>query len=301
VALQRISFASDNSDEKVWKYYDYGPKDVIPLILIPGVSGTAEIYYKQFITLCPKGHRVISIQYPAFPSHQEWCIGFEKFLDKLGINKVHLFGTSIGGFLAQCFIQQRPEKVQSLVLCNSFSDTSYYKENAPCAAGFPFMPNFILKRMILSNFPTNVMEEEIAASVDFMVEQLETLSQKELAYRLVLNCAVTTLKHSEWKFDRKKVTIIDSLDEVSVPEKLREEVYKFFPEAQVAELKTGGNFPYLSRADETNVYLQVHIRKHSTDSVEVDNENQSDVPENQEKGGKQEDNAATGNSEHASS
>jgi len=263
VALQRISF--DYSDEKVWKFYDYGPKDVIPLVLLPGVSGTAEIYFKQFLSLCPKGYRLISVQFPAFASHDDWCKGFERFLDKQNLKKIHLFGTSIGGYLAQCFIQQRPQRVQSLILCNSFSDTSYYKENAPCAAGFPFMPEFLLKRMILSNFPTKIMEEEIAASVDFMVTQLETIPQKELAYRLVLNCTVTNLRPPEWTFDRSKVTILDCVDEVSVPEKLREEVYKYFPEAKIAELKTGGNFPYLSRPYEVNMHIQVHLRKYATE------------------------------------
>jgi len=61
-----------------------------------------------------------------------------------------------------------------------------------------------------------------------------------------------------------KITIIDCLDEVAIPPKVREEVYKFFPDAKVAELKTGGNFPYLSRADETNMHLEVHLRRIST-------------------------------------
>eukprot|EP01118_Nematostelium_gracile_P011836 TRINITY_DN4267_c0_g1_i1.p1 TRINITY_DN4267_c0_g1~~TRINITY_DN4267_c0_g1_i1.p1 ORF type:complete len:134 (-),score=40.18 TRINITY_DN4267_c0_g1_i1:23-424(-) len=55
---------------------------------------------------------------------------------------------------------------------------------------------------------------------------------------------------------------MDSLDEVAIPERVRDEVYKFYPDAKCAELKTGGNFPYLSRADEVNMHLQIHLRNH---------------------------------------
>ncbi len=51
------------------------------------------------------------------------------------------------------------------------------------------------------------------------------------------------------------------MDEVAIPEKLREELYKLYPDAKVMQLKTGGNFPYLSRADEFNLYLQVRFEK----------------------------------------
>jgi len=260
VAQQKVSISLDVFSEKVWKYYDYGPKDVAPLIFIPGVSGTAEIYFKQFLSLCPKGFRLISVQPPDYMTHETWCKGFEKFLDKLSLSQVHLFGTSVGGFSAQCFVQYRPQRVISMILCNTFSDTSYYKEHAPCIEVFPFMPEFMLKRIILSNFPETKMEAEIANSVDFMVGQLETLTQKEISSRLTLNCTYFHLKPSENVFDKSKITVIDCLDEVTIPLKLRDEVYKYYPEAKLVELKTGGNFPYLSRADEINMYIQIHLR-----------------------------------------
>jgi maspardin len=48
------------------------------------------------------------------------------------------------------------------------------------------------------------------------------------------------------------------MDEVAVPLKLREEVQKFYPNARLGLLKSGGNFPYLSRADEVNMLIEVN-------------------------------------------
>eukprot|EP01120_Amphizonella_sp_Union-15-10_P012515 TRINITY_DN5578_c0_g1_i1.p1 TRINITY_DN5578_c0_g1~~TRINITY_DN5578_c0_g1_i1.p1 ORF type:complete len:314 (+),score=69.93 TRINITY_DN5578_c0_g1_i1:69-1010(+) len=262
VAMQRVNVETESTIEGSWKFYDYGPKEAIPLIILPGITGTAESFYPQFLALCPRGLRIISVQWHTYTKHDKWVKGFDRFLDILKIDKVHLFGTSLGGYLAQCFIQFRPNRVVSLVLCNSFSDTQFYVDNAPCSNMFAWMPEFMLKRLLLSNFPSGIMEKEIANSVDFMVEQLETLTQRELASRMTLNCTSGPLKPTSLDFDQKKITIIDTMDEVAIPDKLREEVYKFYPKARVGQLKEGGNFPYLSRADEVNMHLTVHLRKH---------------------------------------
>ena len=46
-------------------------------------------------------------------------------------------------------------------------------------------------------------------------------------------------------------------DHSALSESVKEELYKCYPEARRAHLKTGGNFPYLSRPDEVNLFLQV--------------------------------------------
>lgn len=53
------------------------------------------------------------------------------------------------------------------------------------------------------------------------------------------------------------VTIIDVFDEYALSSPVREELYKCYPNARLAHLKSGGNFPYLSRSDQVNIYLLV--------------------------------------------
>ncbi len=48
-------------------------------------------------------------------------------------------------------------------------------------------------------------------------------------------------------------------DEYALSNAVREEVYKCYPNAKLAHLKSGGNFPYLSRSAEVNLHLQVNI------------------------------------------
>ncbi|CAI0476823.1 unnamed protein product [Linum tenue] len=49
VPLHKIPIGS-----KQWRYYDFGPKTVPPLICLPGIAGTADVYYKQIMALSMK-------------------------------------------------------------------------------------------------------------------------------------------------------------------------------------------------------------------------------------------------------
>jgi len=149
------------------------------------------------------------------------------------------------------------------------------------------MPEFILKRFLLQSLPTSALEASVADSIDFMVSQIDSMTHQELASRLTLNCTVfEEFNPAQLPIDKSKITIIDCLDEVAIPLKLREEVYKLYPEAKVCEMKVGGNFPYLSRPDEVNLYLEVHLRNQGLFAnkpiLEVPNNDNNTESSNQE-------------------
>lgn len=61
------------------------------------------------------------------------CIGYAYRLRV----QVHIYGTSLGGFLAQIFAQHRPRRVKSLVLSNTFLETHKF------AAAMPWSPVYV--------------------------------------------------------------------------------------------------------------------------------------------------------------
>jgi maspardin len=86
VPLHHIPIGS--SGTKHWRFYDFGPKSVPPLVCLSGVAGSADIFYKQILFLSAKGYRVIAADAPAVWNHLEWVSSFEKFLDALGVHQV---------------------------------------------------------------------------------------------------------------------------------------------------------------------------------------------------------------------
>ncbi|CAL4082689.1 unnamed protein product [Meganyctiphanes norvegica] len=257
VPLKKICVDEDVT--KVWKLYDAGPRDIrCPLICIPPVSGTSDCYYKQILALSAQGARIIALEYPAYWTISEWCEGFRRLLDRLDVDRAHILGASLGGFLAQKFTEYTCNcpRVASLILCNSFVDTKIfnYIDSAPV---FWMLPATLLKKMIIGRFPKKLMDAQIADSIDFMVERLESLSQSDLASRLTLNCTESYVQPQKVQM---RVTILDVFDESALSQTVKEELYKCYPEARLAHLKTGGNFPFLARADEVNLYIKIHLR-----------------------------------------
>ncbi|KAF7989859.1 hypothetical protein HCN44_008533 [Aphidius gifuensis] len=259
VPLKKI--VVDTNGTKGWKIYDSGPKTIkSPLICLPPVSGTADIFFKQILSLGAKGYRVISAEPPVYWSIDEWCEGFRKLMDYMELDRVHLFGASLGGFLAQKYAEVNAHcpRVVSLILCNTFTDTSVFSYN-DSAAIFWILPSLVLKKMLMGNFSTDRVDAEMIDAIDFMVERLESLTQPELASRLTMNCVSSYIQPH--KMGNLPVTIIDVFDEYALSNVVREEMYKCYPNAKLAHLKSGGNFPYLSRSAEVNLHLQIHLRQ----------------------------------------
>lgn len=254
VPLHKISIGS-----KQWRYYDFGPKSVPPLICLPGIAGTADVYYKQIMSLSMKGYRVISLDIPRVWNHLEWVHAFEKFLDTINVHHVHLYGTSLGGFLAQIFTQHRPRRVKSLILSNTFLDTQKFSASMPWSPVVGWTPSFLLKRYILTGIRDGPQEPFIADSLDFVVGQVETLSRDDLSSRLTLNAADASV--GPLLLSDSLITIMDTNDYCAIPQTLKDQVSERYPGARRATMKSGGDFPFLSRPDEVNLYLQLHLRR----------------------------------------
>lgn len=59
----------------------------------------------------------------------------------------------------------------SLILCNTFTDTSVFN-NHESAAMFWILPALVLKRMLMANFSSGKADIEIIEAIDFMVERV---------------------------------------------------------------------------------------------------------------------------------
>ncbi|XP_020581727.1 maspardin isoform X2 [Phalaenopsis equestris] len=211
------------------------------------------------MSLSVKGYRVISLDLPRVWNHLEWVHAFEKFIDTINVHHVHLYGTSLGGFLAQIFAQHRPRRVKSLVLSNTFLDTEKFSASMPWSPVVGWTPSFLLKRYILTGIHDGPQEPFIADSVDFVVGQVETLSRDDLSSRLTLNAAPASV--GPLLLSDSLVTIMDTNDYCAIPQYLKDQVTERYPGARRAIMKSGGDFPFLSRPDEVNLYLQLHLRR----------------------------------------
>lgn len=249
------------SENETWTIYDAGPRTIrCPLILLPPASGQADVFFKQILALSSMGYRVISVEYPVLWTVDDFCKSLRRLIDHLCLDKVHLFGASLGGFLAQKFAEHThlSPYVHSLVLCNAFIDTAVFRKSGTVST-YWMLPALVLKKMVMGTFDKGLVDNATADSIDFMVDSLERLSQPELASRLTLNCIDDYVQAQ--KLQKISVMIMDVNDDSALSQTVKEEVCKCYPEARRAHLKTGGNFPYLSRPEEVDLFLQIHLQQ----------------------------------------
>jgi 2-hydroxy-6-oxonona-2,4-dienedioate hydrolase len=101
-----------------------GPADGEPLVLMAGTGGHLEAYAHNIQAFAER-FRVIAYDYPGhgytthasadleLPDYVEHLAGL---LDVLGVDRAHLNGESLGGWVAVKFAAARPERVRRLVL-----------------------------------------------------------------------------------------------------------------------------------------------------------------------------------------
>lgn len=107
-----------------------------PLVLIHGLSGSTTHWFFQ-IPEFSKHYKVIAYDVRGHGQtdkpKQEYSIklfadDLKGLLDKLGVDKTHLIGISMGGYIAQQFALDYPDKVKSLVLADTASEIGEVNE-----------------------------------------------------------------------------------------------------------------------------------------------------------------------------
>lgn len=105
-----------------------------PLVLIPGLGATWQMYRPQLCSLAQK-HTVLTLDLrgngtspqlkgPASTVLQRQASDVVGVLDELRIDSAHVAGISYGGIIVQQLGMAYPDRFRSLVICDSFADTT---------------------------------------------------------------------------------------------------------------------------------------------------------------------------------
>ncbi|BHF64483.1 Maspardin [Sparganum proliferum] len=246
-----------------FEIYDIGPKDILcPIICLPPCTCDATIYYELQLRLSKNGFRIISINYPRTYSAGEFCESFMRLVRELQLTAVHLVGSSLGGFLAQKFYLYSIHldcPVKSLILCNTFTDTSVFASHASSRFMW-LMPAFSLRMMV--EYPPVAQDADDATkfAMSMAKSQLNSMSQADLAARLTMNGLPDAVDVEG--LQEADIIIIEVGDLDNSYREHFGSVNKAYPNAKVAHLELGGQFPFLSRAEEFAAYMEMHYESY---------------------------------------
>jgi pimeloyl-ACP methyl ester carboxylesterase len=101
-------------DGEAWSVIDTGGAGQAVLV-VPGGAGQAEAEF-QAIAALEDTFRIVCPTYPLVESMDELVDGLVRLLDELHIDRVHVWGNSFGGMVAQVLVRRAPQRVPTLSL-----------------------------------------------------------------------------------------------------------------------------------------------------------------------------------------
>jgi len=224
-----------------WKIIDAGSGS-LPLVMLPGALGSADSFYKQILHFCGAG-RVISANYPLSSDPLVLIESLKDLLAHLQLDEIVLFGTSLGGYVAQKFYEKWPNMVRKLIIGNSFVNSSRLLStemfDPMLARNYSADELLVLWRQrIERNVATNGSSELSDVTLDFL---RNPDNAEQLKARLL------TLARSDRAIAETaaKVVIIDCENDLIVDPETRQECRHRYPNARIYSLSEGGHYPYI--------------------------------------------------------
>ena len=232
-----------------WEYLTLGEASET-ILFLHGMTGAYDIWWQQMESLQPS-YRVVSVTYPAAGSLEQMEQAVMAILDAEGIDRVHVVGSSLGGYLAQFLVARHPERIESAVFANTFPPNDLIAEqNRMVGALLPYLPEWLVMNVLRGSlrdsvYPASGYSELVLA---FGLEQTYgrmTKAQVLGRYR----CVVERFDAPDAEALGIPVLIIESDNDPLVEGTLREQLKATYPSAEVRTLPGGGHFPYLSEAE----------------------------------------------------
>ncbi len=252
-------------DDVSWEYISFGQGDET-ILFLHGMTGAADIWWQQMVSLSDR-YRVISTTYPSVDTLEDMSQGVLAILEHEGVSKVHLVGSSLGGYFTQYLVAHYPEKIESAVFANTFPPNDLIAEkNKTIGALLPYLPEWLVMNVLRGSFQGDVFtasgNSELVLA--YLLEQsFGRMTKAQVVGRF--QCVVDSLIAPDIKALGIPVMIIEVDNDPLVEEVLREQLKATYPGAIVHTMHSVGHFPYLNAPEEYTALLDGFLRNDNLD------------------------------------
>jgi abhydrolase domain-containing protein 6 len=255
--------------EETWHYLEGGPKDADVLFMIHGF-GADKDNWTRFAGSLTKTHRVIAPDLPGFGEsgwHSDRDYSFlpqrdrvAGFVKALGLEQIHLIGSSMGGQIAGLYAHEYPDDVMSLTLVNNAGVVSPDESDFQRALAKGDNPLIVRSLDDFDRLIEYVSYKEpfVPWPVRGVLAQraLDRAEDYELIFTALANDSTADLEPLLAEIDIPVLIIwgeYDRVIDISSVEKMR----SLLPQAEAIVMEDTGHIPMLERPSETAAhYLQ---------------------------------------------
>ena len=224
---------------QVWRYIDTGEGQQAVFILAGGTT-VAEISFNTIEHLAQR-YRVIAPDYPPVDNLTELFNGYIEMLDSLGIERFSLMGGSYGGWMAQSFVRQIPERIDKVVLSAiGPPNPDNSRQLAKMLWLLRLLPNGALRALMNRSFSRLTGEGELEPERILMMAQLKEIMFMRVDRKDILASLSRLIDQTEnytfgpddlANWPGRMLVLMGSEDPSTTPEK-REAMAELYPLAQ---------------------------------------------------------------------
>ncbi len=246
------------------------------LILIPGFASGAWSWFRQFedlsknfqvITFDPRGigksnPREADLQNLSMLAFVE---DVRRILDDLKIETAHVLGASFGGFVAQEFVLEFPERVNKLILaCTTAGGANHVKPDIEILRSFA--PDATLpigekiRKFIRPAF-TEEFNDENAEEVEKVCQLREQSEVAEAVYSAQLSSAFSLDTEDKLGAIENETLVITGNKDNVVPMQNSVNLARNIPNAQLKIIENGSHMFFIENAAEFNCAVKEFLKQ----------------------------------------
>jgi pimeloyl-ACP methyl ester carboxylesterase len=258
-------------DEADFYYEIHG--DGEPLILIPGLGTGLWLWYKQVPTFAGS-FRTIIFDPPGVGQSAPSEVPFTtrssaatvaKLFEMLGIERAHVLGASLGGFVAQEFALAYPQKTGSLVLCcTSAGGGSHVPAHASVmedyAANFKLNPDERIRRNLLLSFAPQYVSEHAEEVERVLAMRLANFVPDEVYVSQVRAGQTHDAEARVSKITAPTLVITGDADRIVPPENSNN-LADAIPRAELKVIPGGSHMFFIEEAEAFNAAVVAFIKR----------------------------------------
>ena len=216
------------------------------VMLLPGIQGGGDVFFDTALRL-GAALPLLTVDAPDLEDVSTMTAATAAFLDALGLERVHILGASLGGYLAQAFALAHPERVEQLLIANGFHDPQPFLSRLPPAATFAAMDAESLVSRNLAPLLAAPTDDPGMARLQAVMTALVGPVQSITNYksRLLLLMGAGPLDRA--LIPDSRVMLIDDDHDPMVPAEMRNALRSRYANAERHAVTGGGHMPAIQR------------------------------------------------------
>ncbi|MCU0323776.1 MAG: alpha/beta hydrolase [Spirosomaceae bacterium] len=242
---------------KEWQYFD-SQSGAETILFLHGMAGAYDFWWQQYFEL-KDNYRLIIPTYPAVDNLEEVGLALMDILNHEKISKVHVIGSSMGGYYAQYLLTHFYNRIEKIVFGNTFPPEHSFRKKYQWLLPFS---SFISEKRLLKTIRNRLDKpfKEADYHPIVMAHLLEntygSMSKQQFIARY--KCIIEKFEPRPMDEIENPILIFESDNDnvVNQFEDLRTRLKQTYPIAKVYTFEKKGHFPYLNATTEYNERLR---------------------------------------------